>query len=640
MRVSRVMWPVGYRKLRWWMLLATLLTLLSIDGAAVRADPEPAALAVVRAADGREIAPNRIIIGYQPGVDPAAKDAIRRTVVGRSAVTVTSTKAIGDHADVVEVSGKASLDDTIASYQADPRVRYAEPDYVMRVLETPDDTNFSQQYGMTKIQAPTAWGVTHGSATVKIAILDCGIYEAHPDLSGKVVAREDFSGSTTGTDDRCNHGTHVAGIASADTNNDTGVAGVGYETSLMNGKVLSDGGTGYESQITQGVHWAANNGANVINLSLGGPGACAQAYQDAIDYAWSKNVVVVVAAGNNGGAGQMQPADCNHVVSVASTDSTDAKSGFSNYGTWVSVAAPGTNILSSVNPNLNNGMLYDAKSGTSMATPHVAGLAALIWSTRFGTSAESVVQRLESTADVIAGTGTNWQYGRINAAAAVGGAAPVTSGLNVTAVTAGAPSLSLTVTGANFQTGASLLWNGTAKPTIVTDSTHLAATISAPDLANPSTVAITVQNPDGTVSSPTLTLTIFAVPPQITGLTPPSGSTGGGETVTISGAHFQPGLTVTFGGTAAKVTGVTATAVTVTTPQHMDGPVDVTVTNPDGQQQTRMGGYTYVVVPLTRPAAVIPDTSPASAPAPRAVPGAAPGSANAPPAPEPMPTHR
>jgi thermitase len=116
--------------------------------------PHRRRLPVTRAADGREIAPNRIIVGYQPGVSATDKDAVRRTVIGRSAVTITSAKPIGDHADVVEVSGKTSLDDAIASYQADARVRYAEPDYVMHALETPDDANFPQRYGMTKIQAP------------------------------------------------------------------------------------------------------------------------------------------------------------------------------------------------------------------------------------------------------------------------------------------------------------------------------------------------------------------------------------------------------------------------------------------------------------------------------------------------------
>ncbi len=274
------------------------------------------------------------------------------------------------------------------------------------------------------IHAPAAWSVTTGSGTVKIAILDCGIYEAHPDLAGKVVARQDLTGNLygSGTDDRCNHGTHVAGIASADTNNGIGVAGVGYTTALLNGKVLQEqydsygnllGGQGSITWIAAGIQWAADNGANVINLSLGAQTPCEQTLQDAVDYAWARNVVVVAAAGNDGLNEQFEPADCTHAVAVASTDATDTKSYFSNYGPGVPVAAPGSAILSSINPNIpeNNGNFYGTKSGTSMATPHVAGLAGLIWATSWGTSAQAVVNRLESTADAIPGTGTNWQYG-------------------------------------------------------------------------------------------------------------------------------------------------------------------------------------------------------------------------------------
>src|SRR4051812_16692495 len=121
MQVSRVMRPVLHRHLRWCMLLATMLTLLSLDLSVVRADVSPATLPVTRAADGREIAPNRVIVGYQPGVSTAEKNAIQRSVTGRSAVTITSTKAISEKTEVVEVGGKASLEDAIASFQADPR---------------------------------------------------------------------------------------------------------------------------------------------------------------------------------------------------------------------------------------------------------------------------------------------------------------------------------------------------------------------------------------------------------------------------------------------------------------------------------------------------------------------------------------
>jgi thermitase len=634
---------VPRRGARWLMLAVVVLSAFAGNLSVAGAEDAPAPLPVARAADGREVAPNRIIIGFQPGIGDAEKQAVRAAPAGRSAIAATAAETLADEADVVTVADGVSVEDAIASYAADPRVRYAEPDYVMRAFETPNDANFAQQYGMARIQAPAAWSATHGSASVKIAVLDCGIYEAHPDLAGKVVARRDFSGSAAGTDDRCNHGTHVAGIAGADTNNGIGVAGVGYDTALMNVKVLGDGGSGYESQITAGIRWATDNGANVINMSLGGPGACSQAYQDAIDYAWSRNVVIVVAAGNNGGTAPMQPADCNHVVSVASTDAGDARSGFSNYGAWVAVAAPGAAILSSVNPALNGGALYGVKSGTSMATPHVAGLAGLLWATQYGTSAPAVVSRLESTADPIAGTGTAWQFGRINAAAAIGGPAPVAQSLSVTSVVAGSGVLDLTVSGAHIQPGAVLLWNGAPRQATVIDSTQIAATLAAADLAQPGAVSIAVQNPDGGVSSPPLPFTIIAPAPKVSGVAPATGSAAGGDTVTINGAHFQAGLTVTFGGSPASVASQTETTVTVTTPPHAAGKVDVSVVNPDGQQHTLADGYTYTAASLPRassPAPSNPAGPPAPKPASRSAPQPAPGSAGISSTPAPAPVHR
>jgi thermitase len=380
---------------------------------------------------GHDVVADRIIVGFRPGVSDAEKAAVHRQVAAaQGGVSPIPLKRVNTNAQYVDVSGAPSLDAAIRAYRADPRVAYAEPDGILRTADMPNDPLFGYQYGMTKIQAPAAWSLTPGAANVKIAILDCGIYKAHPDLAGKVIDEKDFTSNPfgSGTDDRCNHGTHVAGIASADTNNGIGVAGVGDRTALMNGKVLLEqydsfgnliGGEGDYLWVADGIRWAADRGANVINMSLGGPDVCSSTMQEAIDYAWARNVVVVAAAGNYGVNAPFEPADCTHVVAVASTDATDAKSDFSNYGTWVSVAAPGSDILSSVNPNLNGGNEYAYFSGTSMATPAVAGLVGLLWSTSWGTSAQSVINRLEATADAIPGTGTNWQYGLINAAAAV-----------------------------------------------------------------------------------------------------------------------------------------------------------------------------------------------------------------------------
>lgn len=611
---------------------------------------QTAAIRTAHLADGREAVADRVIVGFKPGVTDADKGAVH-TAVGRQSRTAATPKAlkqVNDDAQYVDVTGAPSLDAAVQAYQADPRVAYAEPDVIMYTTETPNDPDFTHQYGMRTIHAPAAWDVTHGAASVKIAILDCGIYEAHPDLVGKVVGHQDFTGSAYGTDDRCNHGTFVAGIASANTNNGTGVAGVGYATSLLNGKVLLEqydtngnliGGSGSTTWVAAGIRWAADNGAKVINMSLGAAGACSQTYQNAVDYAWNKGVVIIAAAGNNNSTQLFQPASCTHVVAVASTDESDARSGFSDYGTWVQVAAPGSDIFSSLNPTIaeNDGQAYGSGDGTSFASPHVAGLAGLVWATGFGTSAQAVVTRLENTADRIAGTGTNWQYGRINAQAAVGAPGPVTAALSPASVAPGTAAFTLTVTGTNFQPGATVRWNGTPRTTVYLSATQLTAAIRATDVAAAGTASITVANPDGGVSSPALTFAITTSPPHPLSLSPAMGSTGGGTIVTIAGTDFRTGATVTFGGVAARVTAVTATAITAVAPAHVQGGVSVVVTNPDGQQAAVPAGYTYIPEPDARAGTSVAGMP---APAPTARTGNVPVDSSLAPPPASAPVHR
>lgn len=612
---------------------------------AERSGPDTAGTpALTRTADGREAVANRIIVGFRADVSDTEKDAVTQAVASQGVVSVTPVRRVSDAAQAVDVSGAPSLESAIQSYLTDPRVQYAEPDYVVHALDLPNDQYFDNQYGMSKVQAPGAWGITHGVGNIKIAILDCGIYDAHPDLAGKVVAAHDFTGSASGTDDRCDHGTHVAGIASAVTNNGTGVAGLGYDTKLLNGKILTDTGIGYQSVIADGIRWAADTGAKVINMSLGASGACSQTFQDAINYAWGKNVVIVAAAGNSNGIAPMQPADCTHVVAVASTDGNDARSAFSNYGGWVQLAAPGSSIYSTVNPNLpqNDGSAYAYLSGTSMAAPHVAGLAALLWSTGWGSSAQMIVQRMEGTADHINGTGASWQFGRINAMAAVAanGAPPTATGLTPNSVTAGSAAFTLTVTGTDFRPGASLLWNGTPQPILTITDTQVTATIAAPNLLNPGGVSIAVANADATITA-ILRLTITPPPPQATAITPSSGSSAGGITVQIRGTSFQPGATVAFGGLAATVLSVTSSEIVVLTPAHEAGTVDVIVTNPDGQSQTMTNAYLSITLPTTRTGTTAPAAS-IPAPASRTAPSPATSSGPPPPLlpPPPPPTSR
>jgi thermitase len=363
-------------------------------------------------------APDRILVKFQPGTLDEAKASVHQRLGGK---VIGAIPEIG--VSVVSVPQNQAAE-RARTYGAEKNVKFAEPDYVATAILTPNDTYFTNQWGMTKIQAPNAWSVTTGSSDVKIAILDTGIDQDHPDLASKIVANKNFTTSST-VDDLYGHGTHCAGIAAATTNNSIGVAGVGYNTSLMNVKVLDDTGSGYYSWIANGITWATDNGAKVISMSLGGSSG-SSTLQNAVNYAWSKGVVVVAAAGNNGNTAPSYPAYYANCIAVAATDQNDAKASFSTYGSWVDVAAPGVNIYSTL-PNHTNSigtMTYGYLSGTSMSTPFVAGLAGLIWSTSYGTSNTSVRSRIESTADATAGTGTYWQYGRINAYKAVAPAAP------------------------------------------------------------------------------------------------------------------------------------------------------------------------------------------------------------------------
>lgn len=274
------------------------------------------------------------------------------------------------------------------------------------------------------IKAEAAWDVTQGNG-VKVAILDTGIDLKAPDLQGKVIAQKVFIQGLASVQDDNNHGTVIAGEIAAITNNGIAMAGVCPKCQLIVGKVIDKNENLAVADIAAGITWATDQGAQIINLSLGFI-TDSQTLEDAVDYAIGKGVIVVASAGNCGGSDYMTfgkcsvknpkqyPAAHQGVVSVAATDNNDQRASFSSYGTWIKVTAPGKYILSLY----LDGLHY--ASGTSMAAPITSGVLALILTTPYGNTPQAAVQRLYDTADKINGTGTNWQYGRVNAARAVG----------------------------------------------------------------------------------------------------------------------------------------------------------------------------------------------------------------------------
>lgn len=360
-----------------------------------------------------------VLVKFLPGTSESSARSVHQRLGGKILDTIP-----GIDVQVVGVA-QNSVKEKIEAYRADARVAYAEPDYMAKAILTPNDTYFPLQWGLEKIEAPKAWDITMGTPAIKIAICDTGIDVNHEDIAAKVVENKNFSTSWT-VDDMFGHGTHVAGIAAAITNNGRGVAGTGYSSSLMNLKVLDDNGNGNYSWVANGIIWAANRGAKVINLSLGG-NSPSETLRSAVDYAWNRGCIVVAASGNSNTSSFLYPAYYGNSIAVAATDPNDAKAGFSSYGSWVDVAAPGVQIFSTVPNHINKvgAINYGYLSGTSMSTPYVAGLAALVWATDYGTSNTAVRSRIENMADQ---AGTMWSiYGikRINAYKAVAGAEPL-----------------------------------------------------------------------------------------------------------------------------------------------------------------------------------------------------------------------
>jgi len=338
----------------------------------------------------------------------------------------------GINVSVVAISNSVSPIDAAQRMAQEPLVEYAEPNYLLYALDhdngdyVVNDPRFNEQYGPQKIQAPGAWrvianrrgDVSTATATVNIAICDTGVDLDHPELQGKIKASVNFSDSPD-EDDHYGHGTHVAGIAAAATNNGEGIAGVGFSANLLNVKVLGDFGSGSTSGVAAGIRWAADNGADVINLSLGSAFG-SSTLKAAVDYAWSKGVVIVAAAGNSGDTRKFYPAAYDNCIAVAATDANDQLAPFSTRGSWVDIAAPGVAILSTLpnHPNAIGGQDYGNLDGTSMASPHVAGAVALVMAAfPDKTDAAFFRNQVQNTADAV--PGLNIAGGRLNAHSAM-----------------------------------------------------------------------------------------------------------------------------------------------------------------------------------------------------------------------------
>lgn len=352
--------------------------------------------------------PDEILVKFKPGLSSAIVQQLEKQYKLTKKETIP-----GLNVEIFTVD-QVVRDQIIIDLRKQPAVEYAEPDYIATQQSLPTDVGYSLQWNLINVKAPSIWNITQGSSAVVVAVIDSGIYANHEDLKGKIASGYNFITNTTDTSDLDGHGTAVAGVIGATTNNAIGIASLGWLTPLMPLKVCEKTSCNYVN-IAKAIIYAADHGAKVINISLGGPSE-SLVLEDAALYAWNRGLVLTASAGNNGVDKILYPAAAKHVLAVGATDTNYKKAYFSNTGKELDLVAPGVDIYST---NLAGN--YGSYGGTSLASAHVAALAALLMSAKTSLTNQQIVDYLQNSAARLEDTAWTKQYGwgRIDAEKAI-----------------------------------------------------------------------------------------------------------------------------------------------------------------------------------------------------------------------------
>lgn len=294
---------------------------------------------------------------------------------------------------------------------------FAEPNYLLLPNRQPNDTYYREyQWNLSLIGMEPTWEISRGSSDLVVAIVDTGIDLGHPEFAGKLVDGYNVLDGSSSPEDDNGHGTHVAGVIAAKTNNNDGIAGMSWNSKLMPIKAVGADGSGSAADIAEGIYWATDHGADVINLSVGNYTSSA-ALLAACRYAFDHDVVLVAASGNDATDQPSYPAAYDEVLAVAAVDHRRERADFSNFGDYVDVAAPGVDI-----PSTYIYSDYASLSGTSMACPHVAALASLIRSVQPQMKNTDVMEHIRKSAVDLGAPGHDalYGYGMIHAEQALG----------------------------------------------------------------------------------------------------------------------------------------------------------------------------------------------------------------------------